>query len=289
MLVTGAALMFALVGVFVKLAAADLPNTVVVFFRNSFGLLALLPWMCRGGREALRTRHPGLHLLRMVLGLSAMYCYFFALSCLPLAEALLLNFTAPLFIPFVAYLWLRERVSPRLRTALAIGFAGVVLVLRPGLTVFGAGLWVGLLSGMLAAGALVAVRRLSLTEPTTRVVFYFSAAATLVSAVPLAVSWVAPQGVQWVWLAGAGLCATLGQLSLTRGYAHAPAAQVGPFHYTAVLFAVAFGWVLWRESIDGWVLAGALLIIIAGVLAARRAGLPAAPLFSGTGKGDPAV
>lgn len=278
--------MFASVGVFVKLAAPGLPNTVVVFFRNAFGLLALLPWMCRGGFRQLRTQCLGQHMLRMVLGLSAMYCYFFALSCLPLAEALLLNFTAPLFIPFLAYLWLREPVSGRARTAILVGFAGVLLVLRPGPSGMGAGTWVGLLSGVLAAGALVGVRRLSFTEPTTRVVFYFSTAATLVSAVPLAVSWAAPVGAEWLWLVGAGVCATLGQLCLTRGYAYAPAAQVGPFHYVAVLFAAAFGWLLWQEGLDGWVLAGAILICSAGVLAVRRAGVPAAPLFNAAGSVD---
>jgi drug/metabolite transporter (DMT)-like permease len=92
--------------------------------------------------------------------------------------------------------------------------------------------------------------------------------------------------MHWLLFIGAGLCATFGQLLLTRGYAHAPAAQVGPYHYTAVLFAAAYGWTLWGEVPDAWGGAGALLICTAGIIAARRTGLPVATMYSVVRRGN---
>ncbi len=101
---------------------------------------------------------------------------------------------------------------------------------------------------------------------------------------PLVGFWVMPSPRQWLWLAAAGVCATSGQLLVTRGYAHAPAAQVGPFHYTAVLFATLYGWWLWGERMDRWVGCGALMVCMAGIMATRGAGLPPAAMF-GISKG----
>jgi drug/metabolite transporter (DMT)-like permease len=109
-----AALMMAVVGVSVKWATHDLPTPVVVFFRNFFGLTALLPWLIKPGGITLRTERLRLHALRCAFGLCAMFTYFAALSALPLAQAVVLNFTSPLFIPFIARAWLGETLSRRI-------------------------------------------------------------------------------------------------------------------------------------------------------------------------------
>jgi drug/metabolite transporter (DMT)-like permease len=271
LLVSSAALMFASMGGLIRLASVQLPNEQVVFFRNLFGLLVLLPvlWQ-RGERIVLKTGHPGLHLARSLFGLAAMYCFFYALSVLPLANAVLLNFTAPLFIPFVAMLWLGERVGPRIWAAILIGFGGIVLILSPGSGLYVRGAWIGLASGAFAAVAMVSLRKLSGTEPALRVVVYYGVICTAVSLLPALWAWqpVAPR--QLALLAGAGTFATLGQYLLSRGYGCAPAAQIGPFTYTSVVFAAFYGWMFWRE-IPGWTTAaGTLLVAIAGVLAMRR-------------------
>ena len=270
-LVSAAALMFASMGGLIRLASTQLPNEQVVFFRNLFGLLVLLPivWQ-RGGRLDLKTARPGLHLVRSLFGLAAMYCFFYALSVLPLANAVLLNFTAPLFIPFVAMVWLRERVSVRIWMAIAIGFTGVVLILRPGTGLYVHGALIGLASGAFAAVAMVSLRKLSATEPALRVVVYYGVICTLASLVPALLAW-QPVGLQQlVILAGAGGFATFGQYFLSRGYGCAPAAQVAPFTYTSVVFAAGYGWLFWQE-IPGWATAGGtLLVALAGVLAMRR-------------------
>jgi len=271
LLVSGAALMFASMGGLIRVVSAQMPNEQVVFFRNLFGLLVLVPilWQ-RGGRIELKTAHPGLHLVRSLFGLAAMYCFFYALSILPLADAVLLNFTAPLFIPFVAILWLGEGVGGRLWAAIVIGFSGVLLILKPGSGLYGGAALIGLASGAFAAVAMVSLRKLSATEPPLRVVVYYGVICTLVSCVPMLLSWRAVEPRLLLMLAAAGGFATMGQYLLSRGYGCAPAAQIAPFPYTSVVFAAVYGWLFWQE-LPGWTsAAGALLVVIAGVLAMRR-------------------
>ncbi len=271
LLVSSAALMFASMGGLIRLASAHMPNEQVVFFRNLFGLLVLVPivWQ-RGGRIDLKTARPGLHLVRSLFGLAAMYCFFYALSVLPLADAVLLNFTAPLFIPFVAMLWLGEGVSRRIWAAIIIGFTGVLLILRPGSGLYGSAALIGLASGAFAGVAMVSLRKLSATEPALRVVAYYGLICTLVSSVPMLMYWRPLDPRLLAVLAAAGGFATTGQYLLSRGYGCAPAAQIGPFTYAAVVFAAAYGWLFWQE-LPGWTTAtGTLLVVLAGALAMRR-------------------
>jgi drug/metabolite transporter (DMT)-like permease len=263
-------LMFATMGATVKAAAlSGMPNEVLVFLRNLVGMLLILPLLLRSGLANLRTGVPHLHLLRAVMGVSAMYCFFFALAHLALADGMLLKMTAPLFMPIIAWLWLSERATPLAILAVPVGFLGVALVLRPG----GDFNWValvGLAGGALAAVAKVTVRRLSRSEPTTRVVFYFAVLAALISAVPLVWGWKAPTPTQWAMVIGIGLLGTLGQILLTQGYASASPARIGPFTYFSVVFGAAYGYLFWDEGLDLYFVAGALLIAFAGMLALRR-------------------
>lgn len=262
-------LMFASMGASVKAIANDLPNEMTVFMRNAFGLLLLSFWLLRLGPRRLKTRIPHIHLLRASFGLAAMYCFFYALAHLPLAEGLLLKMTAPLFMPLIAWLWLRES-SPRLALlALPVGFAGVMLVLDPG-TDFNWIAVIGLLGGLLAAIAKITVRRLGKSEPTFRVVFYFALFATVISAIPLTWAWQTPSLSNWLLLLLMGAAGTLGQLLLTRGYAIANASQVAPFTYFSVVYGAVYGYVFWGETLDMGFVAGAILIAIAGLLALRR-------------------
>ncbi|HEX9802900.1 MAG TPA: DMT family transporter [Gammaproteobacteria bacterium] len=272
-------LMFASMGAAVKAASGlGLSNEMLVFMRNLMGLFVIAPLLLRHGRGELRTPVYPLHLLRAVLGLSAMYCFFYVLGRLPLADGMLLKMTSPIFMPLIALLWLGERVSHLALLAIPIGLVGVMLVLRPGGELSAVAL-LGVLGGMLAAFAKVTVRRLGRTESTTRVVFYFTLNATLISAMPLAWAWQLPSPQQWALLGLMGVMGTAGQLLLTRGYAIAPAASVSPFTYFSVVFGAAYGYLFWGEVLDWLFVAGALLIAVAGVLAVRgRARKPLSPV-----------
>jgi len=277
LLMLAATLAFAVAGVLIKQVAASLPNEMVVFFRNLIGLLVLAPWFLGRGPRYFATRHLGNHFLRAFTGVIAMYCYFYAIANMPLAEAVLLNYTAPLFIPLVALLWLSETFSPRLWWPILIGFAGIGLILKPGASLFAPVAWIGLAAGIFSALSMVGIRRLTNTEPATRVVFYFGFFSTLASAIPLAWSWQMPAASLWFPLFLIGLLSTAGQILITRAYACAPAAQVGPFLYAIVVFAGLFGWTIWQEIPDWLSLAGTLLVVLAGILTIHLGGRKTAP------------
>lgn len=271
-LMVASAFLFAVMGVAVKLASQQLSNAMVVFIRSALGLVMLLPWLLRLGLPGLRTRHLGEHLVRGLSGLGAMYCFFHAIGHMRLADAVLLNYSLPLFVPFIESAWLGEPFPRRLWRGILIGFLGLVLILKPGLSIFQPVALVGLAAGLLAALAQVGVRRLTATEPVTRIVFYFGACSTLVSSLPAALHWTTPQVALLPTLLGLGLSATLAQLFMTRAYAYAPASQVGPFVYSSVVFAGLFDWALFAQLPDRMTLAGAVLVCAAGILTLKLAG-----------------
>jgi drug/metabolite transporter (DMT)-like permease len=280
-LVVAGELMFASMGVGIRFVSVELPNEAIVFFRNLFGLVLLAPWLLRGGVGGFATKVLHLHLLRGIAGVSAMYCFFYAIAHIPLADAMLLKLTSPLFIPLVALIWLGEQVTPRVWTAIAIGFVGVVLILRPGVETLSPVALIALLGGMFAAVAKVTVRRLARTEPPLRIVFYFALTAAAISGIPLSWAWQTPSLPAFAWLAAIALFATLGQLCLTTGLSLAPAARMGAYGYFAVIFGAAYGWLIWDEVPVWWTVGGTILIFIAGLLAGGRslaaAGKPGAP------------
>ena len=264
--ITFAALMFASMGVAVRYASASLPGEILVFLRNSFGLLFLLPWLYHRGFNSLKTNRLPAHITRSVAGLAAMYCFFYAIAHLPLAEAVLLNFSSPIFIAIIAMIWLGEKASRKIILAIFIGFSGICLILKPGLGIMSSAALVGLISAVFAAMAMVSIRDLSKTEPTRRIVFYFSIIATLISTIPMFWYWQTPDLKPLLAMIFAGFSATLGQLLLTHGYSIAPAARVSPYSYNTILFAAVYGWIFWSEKLDVLTLLGALLIICAGII-----------------------
>ena len=203
-----------------------------------------------------------------------MYCFFYTIAHLHLAEAVLLNYSAPIFIAVIALVWLGERPSLKLIFAIIIGFTGLCFILKPGIEMFHGAAWVGLLSAVFAAFAMVTIRNLSTTEPIIRIVFYFSITSTLISAVPLLWFWQTPNLHVLLAMSFAGLAATCGQLLLTHAYSLAPASQVGPYTYATVVFAAIYGWIFWMETPDIYTLFGASLVIIAGSLALQRRSMP---------------
>ncbi|HMP88631.1 MAG TPA: DMT family transporter [Kiritimatiellia bacterium] len=262
-------LVFSFVGAMVKSLTSELPVAMVVFFRNGAGLIFLLPWILLNKKHTLKTTHLVDHAARAVSGVLAMYFFFHAIANMPLSEAISLNFTSPLIIPVMAYIVLRETIPARMSVLLCLGFAGVLLIVKPGAGVFNPAALSGVASAFFAAFALVNIRKLTRTEPAMRVVFYFALIGSLITLPAMLIVWQNPTSIQWVLLVGVGLFATVGQWLLTRGYASGPVGQVGIFHYSAVVFAGMIDWIIWSDAPDVWSMAGVLLICAAGVIAMR--------------------
>lgn len=270
-----AAAVFTVTGATIKAAADSSSTGMIVFARNLVALLVLLPWALRQGYAGVRTGRPAAHLWRSGLGLAAMYCFFYALGELPLAEAMLLNYSAPLFVPLLAWWWMAEKPAAASLAAIVLGMLGVALIVKPGADgLLAPAALIGAASSVLAAGAFVGVRRLTRSEPAIRIVFYFSLIGTVISAVPLYWQWQLPDLRTALLLIACGLSATLGQLLLTRAYACAPAARVAPFSYSSVVFSGALGWTLWQETPDLQSLLGALIIVITCIVLGRQRSAP---------------
>ena len=272
-----AAFFFTLMATGVQMASERLPSAIVVFFRNLVSLVLVTPFVLRAGFGGLRTQRFGEHLLRTAAGLGSMYCNFVAIHHLRLADAVLLQYTLPLFVPLVEAAWLREPMPRRLWWPIGVGFLGVVLVLKPGLELFQGAALIGLSAGLLSAVAQTGVRRMTSTEPAVRIIFYFSFLSTLTSSIPASLKWMAPGPRELVILAMVGATAAIAQTLMTRAYSCAPASQVGAFTYANVPFAILLDWVRLGRLPDAGSVVGAILICGGGVMMLRsaRASAPA--------------
>ena len=271
MLVAG--FLFGCMGVFVKLGAAHFSHVELVFYRSFFGLLMVYLVM-RQQCVSVATLHWRSHLWRGISGSVALALFFYCITVLPLATAVTLNYTAPLFLTIFTMLVFKDKFHLPLTIAIALGFCGVVLLLHPTLQhdQLLPGL-LGLISGFLAGIAYLNVRQLGqIGEPEARTVFYFSLTASIGSGVWMLFDTVHALTLQgFVILLGLGLSATLAQLAMTRAYRIGRTLVVGSMAYSTIIFASLFGMILWGETLPltGWV--GMALIIAGGVISLRLA------------------
>lgn len=274
-----AALLFSMMGVAVKLAAASYPAPEIVFYRGIVGAIAMWAWG-RWQGLGMRTQVPALHVWRSASGVSALLLWFSAIAVLPLATAVTLNYMSSVWMAVIVIAtaaWQRSaRLDLRLLAAVAAGFAGVVLILQP--TLQGYPLWgglAGLASGMLSAVAYFQVTALGRAgEPETRVVFYFSLCGALAGAVlvMLGSGWHGhtPRGL--ALLLATGVLATAAQLLLTRAYAIGRPLTNATLQYLGIVFSFGWGVALFEDPVHGAALAGMLLIVASGIAAARLRG-----------------
>ncbi|MCE2898729.1 MAG: DMT family transporter [Betaproteobacteria bacterium] len=274
MLLAGA--LFAAMGVFAKFGAQWFGAAELVFWRSVIGLTAL-GLLARLKRWPLATPHWRLHLLRGLSGVVSLGLYFWCIARLPLATAVTLNYTSPLFLALFSALLLHERLRADRMRALCLAFGGVVLLLEPTLR---EDQWrdalLGLASGVLAATAYLNVKRLGATgEPGWRVVFWFTVVSTAASGAWMALAGFTIPTVANLWtLLGVGATATVGQLAMTRAYLTGNTLVVGAFAYSTVVFSTLFGLTLWGERLAPVALAGMALIIAGGVLVLRDVAPP---------------
>ena len=260
-------LLFACMGVCVKLASSAFSTGEIVFWRGLVSMLMMagLAWN-RG--IALSTPHWRMHLSRSISGSTALVCYFFAIGALPLATAVTLNYTSPLFLALLLALFMGERLNALASGAVLMGFAGVVLLLRPTLQPEQwLGAVVGLGSGALASLAYISLRELGRKgEPEVRTVFWFS----LMTAV-IGLAWSVfgdlhlPDLRQLATLLGVGLFGGLAQLAMTRSYRYGRTVVSANLSYATVVFASLFGMLLWDELMpaSAWL---AIALIVAGAI-----------------------
>jgi len=253
-------------GAATKLIASDVPISVIIFIQYSLCLLLILPNIIKD-RQQLHTSQISTHITRGLAGWLSFLAYFYALNEISLVEANLLRNTAPLFVPLVLFIWGRQLIDKRRWLPLVIGFIGISFILSPENPSNGVALayWVGLGSGAALATSMVGTRRLSHTDSSQTIMFYYFALSTLCS-LPLAVSdW---QGLPaldtWPYLAYIGVSIYLAMWSYTLAYSYAKPSVVAPISYFSVVFSGVLGWILWQDIPSTLSFYGIFLVVCAG-------------------------
>ncbi len=241
--------------------SAGLPPFEIAFFRSFFGFLILSPWLLRSGIGILRTKRARLYTLRCAFGAATMLMWFSALAMVPLADAVALGFTSPLFVVIGAALFLGEIVRGKRLGATLCGFAGALIILQPGSGVLDVGAILVLLSAVTLAGANLSVKELSRTEPVQAIVTYMVIFMVPLTLIPTLFVWQTPTPLQLVELAGLAGVATLGNYAMTRSVAVADASAVMPYDYARLPFAALIGFFIFGEVPDALTWVGAVVII----------------------------
>ncbi|HZF96790.1 MAG TPA: DMT family transporter, partial [Pseudoxanthomonas sp.] len=270
LLMLGSTVFFGLMVVAIRLASATLHSFEVAFFRNFFGLLVALPLLLRHGPGFLRTQAFPKYLFRCLIGICSMLAGFWAIGHLPLAQAVSLSYSTPLFVTIAAAAMLGEVVRARRWTAVLLGFIGVLIIVRPGTAQFSTGALVAILAAVLSSIVAIQIKQLSATEPADRIVILTTLLWVPMSLLPAMAVWQWPQGITWLWVVAAGVLGTGGHMLWTRALKLGEVSALTPISFMQLPLVVLFGWWLFGEPLDRWTLLGAGIIFGANAYIARR-------------------
>jgi drug/metabolite transporter (DMT)-like permease len=254
-----------------------IPPGEMVFFRSFFGIVPIIVFLAYRGEliEGFKTARPWGHFWRGVFAVGGMGLGFFALTKLPLPEAIAIGYAMPILIVIFGAVYLKERVRLYRWTAVFVGLIGIAVILWPRLTVFSdpsgqvseltIGALASLSSCVFAAFATMHVRKLVSTERSATIVLYFSITCSIAGLVTLPFGWVWPTWQEAAMLVGSGIAGGIGQILLTEAYRRAEVSVIAPFEYTSLLFGIAVGYVFFNEVPTGWMLVGAVIVVGAGL------------------------
>ena len=279
---TGIALKVASVIVFVamatciKAAGEGVPPGQIVFFRSSMAMIPVLAYLAarRQLHTAFRTQNLLSHFWRGLVGVSAMACGFYAITHLPLPDAIALGYAKPLVMVILASIFLGETIRIYRWSAVMIGFVGVLIISWPLLSIFDGDFWqstqtlgvmAALISAVLAAFAMILVRRLVVTEKTPTIVLYFSLSATVLSLGTLPFGWVPLDTTSLLLLGCAGLLGGVAQIMLTQSYRFAEVSTIAPFEYTSIIMGIAIGFLVFGDIPQWSMLIGTAIVAAAGI------------------------
>jgi drug/metabolite transporter (DMT)-like permease len=264
-------LIFSLMDAMAKYLIADYPTIFILWVRYVFQSLFMAALLVRARSFGfMRTKRLPLQVGRAMLNVASTFAFIFGLAFLPLADAVALNMVGPLFLTALSVPLLGEKVGMRRWTAVGVGFAGALIVIRPGM---GVTHWAGslmLLSALIYALYQICTRKLSTTEQPLTTLFYTTMTGLTVTTAMIPFFWVpAPVNV-WVLLAIQGGMGTAAHLCLITALGYAPASTLAPFNYCSIVTATVIGYLVFHQFPDQWTIAGALVIMASGLYVIHR-------------------
>lgn len=270
LLMLASTLFFGLMAVSIRLASQTLHAFEIAFFRNVFGVVAALPLLLRHGPGLLRTQHLPRYVVRCLVGVVSMLCGFWAIAHLPLAQAVSLSYSTPLFVTVLAVWLLGEQVRARRWAAVAAGFIGVLVIVRPGTEGFTGASLIALTAAVMSGFVSIQIKQLSALEPADRIVLWTTMLWVPMSFLPALTVWEWPRGITWLWVAAAGLLGTGGHMLWTRALTLGEVSALTPISFMQLPVVAVAGWFLFDEPLDRWTLTGALIIFGANAYIAHR-------------------
>ena len=265
-----AGLFFTFIGVMIRMANKEVHVLEIVFFRYFISLIIMVPWMARRGLSGLKGKNLYILFARSVSSYIGAILWFASMIYLPLAEATALGYTAPLFATLGAVLFLDEVVGRRRWWALAAGFIGTLIILRPGIDTITLPALYAIGGAIFIANSVLLVKILNRTESAETIVLYMGIFSTPLSFGVAIFFWKTPSFETLFWLIGIGVFSTLAHLAYTRSFAIADASAVLPYDYIRILMVAAVGFGIYGEIPDIWTWAGTIVIISSALYIARR-------------------
>lgn len=260
------------------LGQQGMPILMIVWARALFGGLMTLPFALKSeGTRTFRPARPLHHLARAGLLFTATFLFFQALKHLPIADALAIFFVNPLVIVILSALVLKEKVGPRRWAAVAMGFLGTMIIIRPGMVAMNPGTLYALGAGAALGGYFVMTRHIAGASDAMALTFQTCAIGTALMTPTILFVWVPPTHLQWVMFTALGVVATLGHVLITKAYEQAEASLLAPLAFTEIIMATLVGWVFFNDLPDRWTLLGVTILIASTIyisIRERRASLP---------------
>lgn len=253
------------------LGQAGMPVAQIVWARMLFGALMALPFALRHqGARGLWPDRPAFHMLRAAMLMLATFCFFSSLKFLPIADALAIFFVQPLVLTALSPVILGERVGPRRWAAVAVGFVGTLIIIRPGLGTMNPGSLLALAAGTCLALYFLMTRRISGSAPAMVTTFYTNLMGTLIASVIAVFVWKSPLPSEWALFVALGLIAGFGHYLITRAYDFAEASLLAPLAYTEMVTSVLLGWWFFGDFPDRWTFIGVAILISCAIYISVR-------------------
>lgn len=269
-LMLASTLSFGVMTIAIRFASQSLHTFEIAFFRNLFGLLAVLPLLLGAQRADLRTRQLPKYFVRCLIGICSMLAGFWAIGHLPLAQAISLTYSTPIFVTIAAVLFLHEQVRARRWLAVAAGFLGVLVIVRPGSAEFSVDSLAALLAAVLGGVISIQIKQLSRIDSANTIVLYTYAFWVPMSLVPALFVWQWPQGIDWLWIVAAGVFGTGGQVLWTHALKLGEVSALTPISFMQLPLVAAAGWLWFGESLDSYTVIGAAIILGSNAYIAHR-------------------
>ncbi|WP_031373783.1 DMT family transporter [Lysobacter antibioticus] len=261
---------FGVMTIAIRFASQSLHTFEIAFFRNLFGLLAVLPLLLGAQRAELRTRQLPKYFVRCLIGICSMLAGFWAIGHLPLAQAISLTYSTPIFVTIAAVLFLHEQVRARRWLAVLAGFIGVLVIVRPGSADFSIDSLAALLAAVLGGVISIQIKQLSRIDSANTIVLYTYAFWVPMSLVPALFVWQWPQGTVWWWIIAAGIFGTGGQVLWTHALKLGEVSALTPISFMQLPLVALAGWLWFGEGLDAYTVTGAAIILASNAYIAHR-------------------